>query len=160
MIAVCTNLATPPFGHFDLMVWTEQPFGYREVRFHGRVPQVALFYLGVLVFSQSRGPPTGGVFSASAEGEWPILRHSLRVGSFSSPFSNFYFLVDRWLSGRSKLRHGRETAGLHGKAGTQTPRKTRPYKGLRQGRRELAGSESIEGAEASSKFGGGQAALT
>ena len=65
------------------------------------------------------------------------------------PFSNFYFLVGRWLSGRSKLRHGRETAGL----------KTRHYKGLRQGRRELAGGEGVEGAQAGGKFGGGQATL-
>jgi len=33
-----------------------------------RMPQVAFFYLGVLVFSQSRAPSTGGVFSGSAEG--------------------------------------------------------------------------------------------
>src|SRR6266478_4711203 len=65
------------------------------------------------------------------------------------PFSNFYFLVGRWLSGRSKLRHGRETAGL----------KTRHYNGLRQGRRELAGGEGVEGAEAFGQFGGGQAPL-
>jgi hypothetical protein len=50
------------------------------------------------------------------------------VGSFSCPFSNFYFLVDRWLGGR------------------------------KQGRRELAGGEGIERAEASSKFSGGDGA--
>ena len=95
----------------------------------GRVPQVALFYLGVLVFSQSRALLTARVFSGSAEGvgAWPLLRRSAhfarflrpglfcgmrffctpvvssgaspmtfrdrRVGSFSRPFSNFYFLV-------------------------------------------------------------------
>ena len=60
------------------------------------------------------------------------------------------------LVGRSKLRHGRETAGLPDKVGTQTPRKTRHYKDLRQRRHELAGGE---GAEAGGEFGGGQAAL-
>ena len=51
------------------------------------------------------------------------------MGSFSRPFSNFYFLVDRWL-GESRQR-----------------------------RRELAGGEGIQGAEAASEFDGGQAAL-
>ena len=65
------------------------------------------------------------------------------------PFLISISLVGRWLSGRSKPRHGRETAGL----------KTRHYRGLRQGRAEFAGGEGVEGAEASSEFGGGQAAL-
>src|SRR5260370_8066290 len=60
------------------------------------------------------------------------------------------------LVGRSRLRDGRETAGLPDKVGTQTPRKTRHYKDLRQRRHELAGGE---GAEAGGEFGGGQAAL-
>src|SRR5258708_32058048 len=82
---------------------------------------------------------------------WPILAGLLfaRVRSFSFPFSNFYFLVDRWLSGRSKLRHGRETAGL----------KTRHYKGLRQGRQEFAGGESVQGADAGGAIRGSQAAV-
>src|SRR6266700_8043842 len=85
-----------------------------------------------------------------------------RWGLCSCPFSNFYFLVGgwRWLSGRSKLRHGRETAGFPGKAGTQTPRKPRHYRGLRQGRREFAGGESVEGAQAGSEFNSGEAPLT
>src|SRR5258706_16485264 len=56
--------------------------------------------------------------------------------SFSCPFSTFYFLVGRWLSGRSLPA---------GQAG--------------QRRRELAGGEGVEGAEAGGGFGIGQAAL-
>src|SRR5207245_10319225 len=53
----------------------------------GRVPQVALFYLGVLVFSQSRALLTARVFSGSAEGvgAWPILRRSAHFARFLRP---------------------------------------------------------------------------
>src|SRR3989442_5483287 len=85
--------------------------GDQVVRAGGRVPQVALFYLGVLVFSQSRALLTARVFSGSAE-RAPVVptgasRTTLwdrRVGSFSSPFSNFYLLVGRWLGGRRQQR--------------------------------------------------------
>jgi hypothetical protein len=52
------------------------------------------------------------------------------VFPFACPFSNFYFLVGRWLGGQAGER-----------------------------RRELAGREGVQGTEASSEFGGGQAAL-